>query len=178
MAKAKPRAKARPKSRTRSKAQSELARIAAELERAYNGDAWHGPPMTEALKGICALSAPVKPIPEAHSIWEIVHHLTAWNHIVRRRFLGELVMPTRDDDWPPVEGFGHEAWDAAVRSLHEACAALISELKKAAKKRDCDMVLNKTVPGKTHSVYVMLHGAVQHNLYHTGQISILRKAAD
>src|SRR5437764_11724559 len=78
------KASAQPKSRTRSKAKSELSRIAAELQRAYNGDAWHGPPMTEALKGICALSAPVKPIPEAHSIWEIVHHLTAWNHIVRR----------------------------------------------------------------------------------------------
>ena len=161
-----------------ARTKSELARIAAELERAYNGDAWHGPPMTEALKGICALSAPVKPIPEAHSIWEIVHHLTAWNDIVRRRFTGELVMPNREDDWPPVEDFSPEAWDAAMKHLHNACVGLINELKKAAKKSDCDAILHQTAPGKDHSIYVMLHGAVQHNLYHTGQISILRKAVD
>lgn len=157
---------------------SELTRIAAELERAYSGDSWHGPPMTEALKGICAISAPVKPIPEAHSIWEIVHHLTAWNHIVRRRFLGEVVKPNHHDDWPPVEDSSPEAWEASMQKLHEACTALITELKKAAKEADCDAVLHKTAPGKDHSIYVMLHGAVQHNLYHTGQISILRKAVD
>ena len=172
------KANTRPKSRGPSKATSELSRIAAELQRAYNGDAWHGPPMTEALKGICALSAPVKPIPEAHSIWEIVHHLTAWNHIVRRRFLGEVVKPMREDDWPPIENFTPEAWEAAVKSLHEACVGLITELEKASKKPECDAILHQTAPGKTHSVYVMLHGAVQHNLYHTGQISILRKAVD
>lgn len=157
---------------------SELSRIAAELERAYSGDAWHGPPMTEALKGLRAFAAPVKPIPEAHSIWEIVHHLTAWNHIVRRRFLGELVKPTRDDDWPPIEDFSPDAWQADLDALHEACTSLIAELKKAARKPNCDLVLKKKVRGKTHTVYVMLHGAVQHNLYHTGQISILRKAVD
>src|SRR5437764_9960586 len=114
MAKAKVLANSRVKPTRKTQTRSEHARIAAELERAYNGDAWHGPPMTEALKGICALSAPVKPIPEAHSIWEIVHHLTAWNHIVRRRFLGEVVKPMRDDDWPPIEDYGPAAWNAAV----------------------------------------------------------------
>jgi uncharacterized damage-inducible protein DinB len=157
---------------------SEIARIAAELERAYSGDAWHGPPMTEALKGVRAFCAPVKPIPEAHSIWEIVHHLTAWNEIVRRRFLGEFVNVTRDQDWPPIDDFSAEAWERDIAALHKAVQSLIGELKRASRKSDCDAVLHKKVRGKTHTVYVLLHGAVQHNLYHTGQISILRKAMD
>ena len=157
---------------------SELSRIAAELERAYNGVAWHGPPMTVALEGIRAFCAPVKPIPEAHSIWEIVHHLTAWNNIVHRRFLGELVKPTRDEDWPPVEDFSPEAWENDLADLHAAVQSLIKEIKRAARKADCDSILHKKVRGKDHTIYVLLHGAVQHNLYHTGQISILRKAMD
>src|SRR4051812_32300739 len=99
---------------------SELARIAAELQRAYNGDAWHGPPMTQALKDLCALSAPVRPIPEAHSIWELVHHLTAWNDICRRRFLGELVKVTPEQDWPPVEDTSSEAWERDIAALHKS----------------------------------------------------------
>ena len=157
---------------------SELSRIAAELQRAYDGDAWHGPPMTEVLKGLRAFYAPVKPIPEAHSVWEIVRHLTAWNNIVHRRFLGELVTPTRDEDWPPIEDFSPDAWDRDIAALKKAVESLISELKKASRKADCDAVLHKKVRGKTHTVYVLLHGAVQHNLYHTGQISILRRAMD
>ena len=156
----------------------ELSRIAAELQRAYNGDAWHGPPMTKALEGITHNHAAIKPIPEAHSIWQIVRHLTAWNQIVHRRFLGELVKVSPEQDWPPIEDFSADAWAADLDALHRACRAFISELKKAAKQPGCDSVLHRKVRGKTHNVYVMLHGGVQHNLYHTGQISILRKALD
>src|SRR3954469_1157369 len=99
---------------------SELARIAAELERAYKGDAWHGPPMTEAIKGLRAFCAPVKPIPEAHSIWEIVRHLAAWNDIVRRRFLGDLVKVTPQQDWPPLEDTSVEAWERDLAALQKS----------------------------------------------------------
>src|SRR4051812_28933320 len=118
---AKTKTKGAPKNR-----KSELARIAAELERAYNGDAWHGPPMTIAIKDLRAFCAPVKPIPEAHSIWEIVRHLTAWNNIVHRRFLGELVMPTRDEDWPPIEDFSPAAWDRDIATLHKTVKSFIA----------------------------------------------------
>src|SRR4051812_49114503 len=136
---------------------SELSRIAAELERAYKGDAWHGPNMTVTLKGLRAFCAPVKPIPEAHSIWEIVHHLTAWNEIVRRRFCGELVKVTPEQDWPAVEDTGQEAWERDLGALHQSVQSFIAELKRAAKKKNCDEVLKKKVRGKTHNVYVMLH---------------------
>lgn len=161
-----------------AKPKSELTRIAAELQRAYNGDAWHGPAMTVTLKGVPAFRAVSKPIPQAHSIWEIVRHLIAWNHIVRRRFLGELVRVSPAQDWPPLEDMSNEAWDADLAALEKACLALVSAIKKEAKKTKSDGVLKRKVRGKTHNVYVMLHGAVQHNLYHAGQISILRKAME
>ena len=163
---------------TTAKKTSELARIAAEFQRAYNGDAWHGPALTVTLKGVQAFRASSKPIPQAHSVWEIVRHLTAWNHIVRRRFLGELVKVSPEQDWPPLQDMGNDAWEADLAALEEACVALVSAIKKQAKKAGGDTVLKRKVRGKTHNVYVMLHGAVQHNLYHAGQISILRKAME
>ena len=68
--------------------------------------------------------------------------------------------------------------ESSTFEKYRAAQATVRELEKAAKKPGCDAILHQTAPGKTHSVYVMLHGAVQHNLYHTGQISILRKAVD
>ena len=156
---------------------SELSRIAAELERAYSGDAWHGPNMSKTLKGVRAYSANVKPIPTAHSIWELVKHLTAWNQIVHRRFLGELVKVSPEQDWPPVEDTSPEAWERDVAALEKSVKSFVADLKRAAKKNG-DAILKKKVRGKTHNVYVMLQGGVQHNLYHTGQIAILRKALE
>ncbi len=161
-----------------AKKTSELSRIAAELERAYSGDAWHGPNMSVTLKGVRAFSANVRPIPTAHSIWELVRHLTAWNDIVRRRFLGELVKVSPEQDWPPVEDTSPEAWERDIAALHKSVQTFIADIKNAGRKPNCDVILKKKVRGKTHNVYVMLHGAVQHNLYHTGQIAILRKAID
>ena len=158
------------------KKNSELSRIAAELQRAYNGDAWHGPCLTKILKDVPHLDAKRKPIAGAHSVWELVHHLTAWNHIVRRRFLGELVKVTPEQDWPPVKDFSSAAWQADLAALDESFRAFISALKRTAKGPNSDSVLLKTVRGKRHTMYVMLHGAVQHNLYHAGQMAILRKA--
>ncbi len=157
---------------------SELTRIAAEIQRGYNGDAWHGPAMTVTLKDLPGYRAASRPIPQAHSIWEIVRHLTAWNHIVRRRFLGELVKVSPVQDWPPLADQSNDAWEADLAALEEACLTLVSAVKKQSKKAGGDAVLKRKVRGKTHNVYVMLHGAVQHNLYHAGQISILRKAME
>src|SRR4051812_6604260 len=122
---------------------SELSRIAAELQRAYSGDAWHGPNMTVTLKGLRAFCAPVKPIPEAHSIWELVHHLTAWNDIVRRRFLGELVKVSTEQDWPPVEDTSQEAWERDLAALHKSVQSFVAALKRAAKRKDCDLILKR-----------------------------------
>ena len=55
----------------------ELAGIIDDLERGFNGDAWHGPPLCKVLDGVTADRASARPIPGGHSIWEIVAHLSA-----------------------------------------------------------------------------------------------------
>jgi uncharacterized damage-inducible protein DinB len=130
----------------------------------------------EALAGVSAEAAAKKPIHNAHSIWELVLHMTTWVNVTRRRFQGESVQVSEAEDFPPVSETSEPAWRAALARLQKANHDLIAALAAAADEPDFVKRLNATVPGKDHSVYVLLHGIVQHNLYHAGQIVLLKKA--
>jgi hypothetical protein len=63
----------------------DLAGIVDDLNRGYDGDAWHGPPLRKVLDGVTADVASAHPITDSHSIWEIVVHLSAWDDVITRR---------------------------------------------------------------------------------------------
>src|SRR5271154_6855463 len=86
----------------RTEKQSEAARIADQLRRAFDGDAWHGPALLELLKDIDAPTAAAKPLPNVHSIWELVLHIAVWDRVACRRLSGEKYQPTGDANFPPV----------------------------------------------------------------------------
>jgi uncharacterized damage-inducible protein DinB len=151
---------------------TEIQRIEDQLRRAFNGQAWHGPAVRELLADVTAAQAAARPLSNAHSIWEIALHIATWEEVVRRRLQGEIVadLPP-EQDWPPVLDTSEAAWrmvidrqERANRALHEAMAQLD------------DNRLAEKVAGKDHSVYTMLHGIIQHDLYHAGQIAMLKKA--
>ena len=68
---------------------TEIERILDQLKRAYEGDAWHGPSVREALAGVTAQQAHARPLTNAHSIWELVHHIAVWENVGRRRLEGD-----------------------------------------------------------------------------------------
>lgn len=151
---------------------TETHRINSQLKRAQEGEAWHGPSLRELLDGVTAEQAAAKPIPNAHSIWELVNHIIAWEQIVRRRLEGEVVSEVPDEmNFPPVNDPSETAWQATLQSL----AASNRSLRESIKRID-DAKLEKTVPGEKYNNYFMLHGAIQHDLYHAGQIALLKKA--
>ena len=150
----------------------EAQRIVDQLRRAFAGEAWHGPSLQELLADVEAEGAAARPVAGAHTIAEIVAHVTTWTDVVRRRLEGERIVTLPPErDWPQPEGEGAEAWPQARRRLDEAQRALAEATSRLA-----DEALAAIVPGKDDSVYVMLHGAVQHALYHAGQIALLKKA--
>jgi uncharacterized damage-inducible protein DinB len=151
---------------------SEIQRIEDQLRRVFEGNAWHGPAVRELLDGVTAAQAAGRPLPNAHSIWEIALHMATWERVVHRRLQGETVadLPT-EQDWPPVRDTGEDAWRQAVRDLERANHDLRAAIARSDEARLADMA-----PGKDHSVYVMLHGIIQHDLYHAGQIAVLKKA--
>ncbi len=149
---------------------SEAKRIQDQLRRAFQGPAWHGQSLKELLAGIQPGEAAAKPIPGAHSIWEIVLHITAWNVAVWRRLQGDPAELAPEEDWPPVGDTGDLSWREALSLLEVAHKRLWDELDEFEDDR-----LKEDVPGNSYSVYFMLHGLIQHNLYHAGQVALLKK---
>jgi uncharacterized damage-inducible protein DinB len=150
---------------------AEIQRIAEQLRRAVEGEAWHGPSVLETLSGVDASTAAAHPISGAHSIWEILHHITAWTRVIVRRLSGQAVELEGADDWPPVSDTSERAWQAAIVSFRDAQQELLAKLKAMSNDQ-----LGMPVPGKNYSNSFMLHGVIQHHLYHAGQMAILKKA--
>lgn len=150
---------------------SEPARIADQIRRAARGAAWHGPPLAEVLDDVTAAEAAQRPVAGAHSIWELVGHLVTWTNTVRLRLGGLAVEPDEADNFPEPEAATPAAWSAAcdaVLEAHETLAAAVEALS--------DDRLEARVPGQSYTAYVMVHGAIQHTLYHVGQIAVLKRA--
>lgn len=151
---------------------SEIQRIVDQMDRAFDGDAWHGPPLRPMLDGLSAADASKHPIPGAHSIWEIVHHITAWNSIMRDELGGASAQITPEVDWPAVWDASELEWQRAVQKLIDAR----SRLRQAAEQLGDEQLDERPSKRTSNSRYVMLHGIVQHDLYHAGQIAVLKKA--
>jgi len=150
---------------------SEIKRIVDQMDRAFAGDAWHGPSLESLLDGISAEDASKHPVRGAHSIWELVNHVAAWNSIVRQRAEGAAVEVSTEMDWPPVWEATEMTWQRSLEHLRECRARFRAAVQKLPEDK-----LDEIAPGKDHSLYVMLHGAIQHDLYHAGQIAVLKKA--
>jgi uncharacterized damage-inducible protein DinB len=150
---------------------TEIQRIVDQFDRAFEGNAWHGPAVRELLAGVSARQAAAKPPFGSHNIWEIVLHMTAWQDVVRRRVTGEVIvdLPT-EQDWPPVPNTSDAAWREALEKLTQTKQNLRQTISQLPDPR-----LEEIISGKGYSVYFMLHGVIQHNLYHSGQIAILKK---
>jgi uncharacterized damage-inducible protein DinB len=149
----------------------EARRIAGQLRRAFEGQAWHGPSLREILDGVSAEQASARPLAGAHSIWEIVLHIAAWEDAVRRRLLGERAELSEEEDWPKVSATDEAAWAATLAALAEGNLRLREEISRLDDTR-----LPERVSDGMASIYGTLHGVVQHTLYHAGQIALLKKA--
>ena len=151
---------------------SETRRLEEQLRRALEGEAWHGPSVLESLAGVSADEAAAHPIAGAHSIWELILHLTGDYGLVLRRLSGDGRQLTPEEDWPPCPAVTDENWRAAVQELTK----LNQELRQAVRvfpEARLDEPLVSEVP---YSAYTQFIGITQHNLYHAGQIALLKQA--
>jgi uncharacterized damage-inducible protein DinB len=150
---------------------SECALIADQLRRAFEGDAWHGPALLELLEDVDADTAAAKPVPKVHSIWELVLHVAVWDAVACRRLAGEKWQPEGTANFPLVPKPATEAaWRKAVAQAKRTHDVLVKTVAALPEPR-----LRDRVPGKKYDFYHMLHGVAQHELYHAGQIAILKK---
>jgi len=150
----------------------EVERIADQLKRAHEGGAWHGPAVDELLKGVTAEQAAARPVEGTHSIWEMVAHVEAWERAILRRLGGDPAqIYNTEEDWSSLSDASEEAWAATRRKLTETYVAL----REAVLRLD-DAELDEPILPNMSTRYVSLHGAIQHTLYHAGQIAVVRRA--
>jgi len=156
---------------------SEAARLIDQFQRAHNGDPWHGSPVTAILKGVTAEQAARTPPNGAHSIWELVLHMTAWRNETARRATGAPAGEPAEGDYPPVGDPTPQRWTAALAALDASHENLVKAVRGMS---DADLLKPTNDPrnpplGTGVSYYELFHGIVQHDAYHAGQIAILKK---
>src|SRR5262245_5928356 len=148
----------------------DLEIMADQINRAFWGDSWHGPAVREVLADVSADDAAAHPIAGAHSIWEIVLHLTSGYILVLRRVRGERADLSQEEEWPPVPECSSEAWRQSQHTLDQLNQQLQSAVRAFPSER-----LSQEM-GSRYSANVQFCGTPQHDLYHAGQIVMLKKA--
>ena len=148
-----------------------VQRIKTLLNASFHGGAWHGPSVLEAVKNITAEEASYKS-PTVHTAAELIYHITSWRIFALKRLQGdfEYQIDTEKKNFgsaPKIDKFELETLLMELSLSHDE---LIKELD--GKK---DEQLNEIVEGSEYDFYTLIHGIVHHDIYHTGQIILLKK---
>jgi hypothetical protein len=152
---------------------AEINRLEEQLRRALEGEAWHGPSVLESLAGVSAAQAASHPIVGAHSIWELVLHLRSDYDLVLRRLAGDGHQLTADEDWPACPPPTEENWRKTVQELKDRN----KKLRQAVREFQAERLDDPLVPEAPYSAYTQFIGVTQHNLYHAGQMALLKRAS-
>ena len=150
---------------------TELERLEEQLQRSFDGESWHGPSLREVLDGVTAEEAAQHPIPGAHSIWELVLHLAGTYSLILRRLNGDATDLSPEEDWPTVDAPTAANWSAALNVLR----SLNQQLRAAVLRFNPD-ALDHLMGNHKYSAYAQFIGVSQHDLYHAGQIVLLRRS--
>lgn len=144
-------------------------RLLDQLNRAFGGEAWYGPAFRNLLDGVSEQQANEHPIQGAHSIFELVVHVRTWMDVVARRIAtSEEVLTTSVEDWSDLAG---TSWAETLEELDHAQSRVVDAVARLSVER-----LEQKLPGQTRSIHAELLGLLQHNVYHAGQIALLKRA--
>lgn len=151
---------------------SELALLLSALDEAFERKSWHGPNLLSTLRRVSAELAAWRPAPGRHNIWEIALHAAYWKYTVRRRLTGEKrgSFALKGSNWFRRDGGDAKAWKADLKLLadeHRKLREVIARLDPAA--------LPLKTKGSSYPSAFVIRGVAAHDLYHAGQIQLLKR---
>lgn len=154
---------------------AEIAALLEMLDQAFDHRAWHGTNLKGALRGVTAQEAARRPGKHRHNIWELAVHAAYWKYTVRRRILSEKrgSFPLKGSNWfaRPEPGKATEAaWKTDVALLIETHQSLRAAVAGLSPKD-----LDATPRGSRFSMRALVVGVAAHDLYHTGQIQLIKR---
>jgi hypothetical protein len=158
------------------------ATLLALVDEAFDRKAWHGTTLFGSLRGVSAATAAWRPGPLRHNIWEIAVHAAYWKYAVRRLLTGEKrgSFALKGSNWfekpgdrtAPALGSVDREWANDVKALSEEHRRL-----REAIERFPEAALSKRLKGKAYDAAFTIRGIACHDLYHAGQIQLLKKLA-
>jgi len=151
----------------------ELTLLLDLLDQSYDKKAWHGPNLRGSVRRLEAAEAGWRPAPKRHSVAEHVVHAAYWKYAIRRRLRGDLrgSFPLKGSNWFAVsDTLTPDAWKGYLDLLeteHRALRAAVAGFPAAS--------LHEYRGGKTFTAAALIYGAASHDLYHTGQIQLIKR---
>lgn len=149
---------------------TEAHRITSLFEKLYNGKPWLDINMVSTLKSIHAKQAQKRVLKNCNTIWEITAHVIAWRQNVLQRVNGEVITTPNHNYIEEVKDTSEAAWENTLRDLDVSQKQWVDFLKTSS---DNSLKLIYTPNNMTY--YEHIHGIIQHDAYHLGQIMLLKK---
>lgn len=157
---------------TTSKRDPRLDALLGQLDRAFTTRSWHGPNLLGSLRRLDARAAAWRPDPERHNAWEIVIHAAYWKYRLCRHLAADppaaFSFPG-SDWWVRPEEATAAAWKADQRLLREWHGRLVAAVEGLDPAR-----LDQPATSEW-SVFDLIAGGAAHDLYHAGQIQLLKR---
>jgi uncharacterized damage-inducible protein DinB len=149
---------------------TDIERLLDQYDRVMHGNAWHGDAIWQILDTIPAECASARPVADTHSIWEILLHITFWEGVAAQRLAGERAGLVEALNFPAPPEPTETNW----QQTREEFRASNQKLREALAKLDPARLDSLSAAGK-RTFYDEAHGVIQHNIYHAGQIALLKK---
>jgi len=142
------------------------------IDQGFDRQSWHGPNLRGSIRGVTHYQAVWRPEPQRHNIWEHVLHAAYWKYTVRRRILGEKrgSFQIKGSNWITTQETTAAAWRRDVKLLvetHESMRAAIADVSPAQ--------LHKHLRGAKVTYFFLISGVAAHDVYHAGQIQLVKR---
>jgi len=148
--------------------------LAFRHEEIWTGEPWYGSNITSGLSGISAIQATHR-VANQHNVAEILNHMIQWKKFVLEKLEGtngfDIVLDS-EKDWNQIDQLDDSSWSEILENFDQVSAALIIQIRSQQ-----DTLLKEIVPGRTYSYSKLIEGIRDHDIYHLGQILILKKMA-
>ncbi len=143
----------------------------------WAGEPWHGLSSKALLSDVTAAEAAARVVPGVQTIWETTLHILAWTEEVTARLGGTGGGIPARGDWPAVTDASEAGWAATLEALRTARYALLAALEKA-HEEDLFLQVPKAANSSGHAMTraQTVAGLIDHDLYHLGQVALLKKA--